>query len=150
MASRDQSDVATHYANIYEFKTLLLVDDDRQLAETLQWILASENFLVDVAHSGGEAMAKISDNLYDAVVCDIMMPHMRGDDFYRQATEIRPEFKSRFIFMTGFGNDPEVRCFLAKSGVKCLSKPFPVKKLIDCVRELLPSATSSTASPLPA
>src|ERR1700683_3330299 len=95
MASRDQSDVATHYANIYEFKTLLLVDDDRQLAETLQWILAGENFLVDVGHNGGEAMVKISDNLYDTVVCDIMMPQMRGDDFYRQATEIRPEFKNR-------------------------------------------------------
>jgi DNA-binding response OmpR family regulator len=146
MASRDQSDVAKHYANIYEFKTLLLVDDDRQLAETLQWILAGENFLVDVAHNGDEAVAKIADTFYDAVVCDIMMPHMRGDDFYRQAVEIRPEFKSRFIFMTGFGNDPEVRCFLAKSGVKCLSKPFPVKKLIDCVRDLL----APTESPLPA
>jgi DNA-binding response OmpR family regulator len=147
MATRDQSDVAKPYANIYEFKTLLLVDDDLQLAETLQWILAGENFLVDVAHNGDEAMAKVSDSHYDAVVCDIMMPHMRGDDFYRQATEIRPEFKSRFIFISGFGNDPEVRCFLAKSGVKCLSKPFPVKKLIDCVRELLASPTSSSASP---
>jgi CheY-like chemotaxis protein len=88
-------------------------------------------------------MAKISANHYDAVVCDIMMPEMKGDDFSRQATAIRPEFKSRFIFMTGFGNDPEVRCFLAKSGVKCLSKPFPVKKLIECVRELLAAPTPS-------
>ena len=137
MASGNQSEVAQPYANIYEFKTLLLVDDDRQLAETLQWILASENFLVEVAHNGNEAMAKISANHYDAVVCDIMMPQMRGDDFYRQVTDMRPEFKNRFIFITGFGNDPEVRCFLAKSGVKCLSKPFPVKKLIDYVKELL-------------
>jgi len=40
-------------------------------------------------------------------------------------------------------NDPEVRCFLAKSGVKCLGKPFPVKKLIECVRELLAAPTTS-------
>jgi CheY-like chemotaxis protein len=92
---------------------------------------------VDVAHDGDEAMVKVSTNRYDTIVCDIMMPHMRGDDFYRRATEIQPEFKSHFIFMTGFGSDPEVRCFLAKSGLKCLSKPFPVKKLIDCVKELL-------------
>jgi DNA-binding response OmpR family regulator len=149
MTSRDQSDLAKPYANIYEFKTLLLVDDDRQLAETLQWILAGENFLVDVAHNGDEAMVKVSTNHYDAIVCDIMMPHMRGDDFYRQATEIRPEFKSHFIFMTGFGSDPEVRCFLAKSGVKCLSKPFPVKKLIDCVKELLAAPIPSSASLFP-
>lgn len=139
--SVDQSASTKHCANIYEFKSLLLVDDDRQLAETLQWILASENFLVDVVHDGREAMAKISATFYDAIVCDIMMPHMKGDDFYRQATEIRPEFKSCFIFMTGFGNDPEIRCFLAKSGVKCLGKPFPVKKLIDCVKELLAASS---------
>jgi DNA-binding response OmpR family regulator len=146
MTSTDQSDLAKPYANIYEFKTLLLVDDDRQLAETLQYILASENFLVEVANNGNEAMAKISANHYDAVVCDIMMPQMRGDDFYRQATELRPEFKNRFIFMTGFGNDPEVRCFLAKSGVKCLGKPFPVKKLIECVKELLAAELTSQHS----
>ena len=93
-------------------------------------------------------MAKISTTFYDAIVCDIMMPQMKGDDFYRQATEIRPEYKSRFIFMTGFGNDPEIRCFLAKSGVKCLGKPFPVKKLIDCVKELLAASTHSSVSPL--
>jgi DNA-binding response OmpR family regulator len=144
MPSTEQAALAKPYANIYEFKSLLLVDDDRQLAETLQWILASENFLVDVVHDGSEAMAKISTTFYDAIVCDIMMPQMKGDDFYRQAAEIRPEYKNRFIFMTGFGNDPEIRCFLAKSGVKCLGKPFPVKKLIDCVKELL--AASSFAN----
>src|SRR5580700_2442134 len=137
MASRDQSEVAKPYANIYEFKTLLLVDDDHQLAETLQWILADENFLVDVAHDGDEAMLKVTASRYDAIVCDILMPQMRGDDFYSQAIAMRPELRSRFAFITGFGNDPKVRAFLNESGVTCLIKPFPVKKLIDCVRGLL-------------
>src|ERR1017187_9935719 len=91
MPSTYQSELTKPYANIYELKTLLLVDDDRQLAETLQWILASENFLVEVAHNGNEAMAKISTNHYDAVVCDIMMPQMKGDDFFRQATSSSAE-----------------------------------------------------------
>ena len=126
-----------HYSNVYEFKTILLVDDDRQLAESLQWILADENFLVDVAHDGNEAMLKVTTSRYDAVVCDIMMPQMRGDDFYCQATEIRPELRSRFVFITGFGNDPKLRAFLNTTGVKCLIKPFPMKKLIDCVKGLV-------------
>ena len=133
----DDPNLVRHYANVYEFKTLLLVDDDQQLAETLQWILTDENFLVDVAHDGDEAMLKVTANRYDAVVCDIMMPHMRGDDFYCQATEMRPELRSRFVFITGFGNDPKIRAFLNRSGVKCLIKPFPVKKLIDCVKGLV-------------
>ena len=133
----DEPNLVRPYSNVYEFKTILLVDDDHQLAETLQWILADENFLVDVAHDGDEAMLKVTANRYDAVVCDILMPHVRGDDFYYQATEMRPELRSRFVFITGFGNDPKVRAFLNKSGVKSLIKPFPMKKLIDCVRGLV-------------
>jgi DNA-binding response OmpR family regulator len=138
----DEPNLVRPYSNVYEFKTLLLVDDDHQLAETLQWILAEENFLVDVAHDGDEAMLKVTANRYDAVVCDILMPHMRGDDFYYQATELRPELRSRFVLITGFGNDPKVRAFLNKSGLKCLIKPFPVKKLIDCVRGLVNAPAS--------
>jgi PleD family two-component response regulator len=74
----DEPNVVRQYANVFEFKTILLVDDDQQLAESLQWILADESFVVDVAHDGDEAMLKVSANRYDAVVCDIMMPHMRG------------------------------------------------------------------------
>ena len=139
----EEPNLVRPYSNVYEFKTLLLVDDDHQLAESLQWILADENFLVDVAHDGDEAMLKVTANRYDAVVCDILMPHMRGNDFYSQAIAMRPELRSRFAFITGFGNDPKVRAFLNESGVKCLIKPFPVKKLIDCVRGLLAAPTLS-------
>ncbi len=131
-----QPNLSRPYSRIHEFKAILLVDDDRQLAEALQWILADENFLVDVAHDGGEAMLKISALRYDAVVCDIMMPQMRGDEFYSIAVELSPELKRRFVFITSFENDPKVRDFLNKSGEKCLIKPFPAPQLIDCVRRL--------------
>ena len=133
----DNPNLVRDYLKAYGFGTILLVDDDHQLAESLKCILADENFLVDVAHDGDEAMVMVAANRYAAVVCDIMMPHVRGDDFYRQATELRPELKSRFVFITGFGNDPKVRTFLNESGVKCLIKPFPVKRLVDCVKGLV-------------
>ena len=138
----DEPNVVRNYSNVYEFKTLLLLDDDQQLAGSLQWILADESFVVDVAHDGDQALLKVTATRYDAVVCDIMMPNMRGDDFYCQAVGKRPELRGRFIFMTGFGNDPKVRAFLNKSGVKCLIKPFPVKKLIDCVKEMVDAHAS--------
>ncbi len=46
--------------NKMELKSILLVDDDKQIASALQWILADENFLVDVAHDGEEAMQKFT------------------------------------------------------------------------------------------
>jgi len=137
MESMEKPNLVRDYLKACGFGTILLVDDDHQLAESLKCILADENFLVDVAHDGDEAMVMVAANRYAAVVCDIMMPHVRGDDFFRQATELRPELAGRFVFITGFGNDPKVRSFLNESGVKCLVKPFPVKKLVDCVKGLV-------------
>jgi len=65
-----------------ELKAVLVVDDDRQLASALQWILADENFLVDIAFDGEEAMLKVKAHEYDAVICDLKMPKLRGDEFY--------------------------------------------------------------------
>jgi len=46
------------HANSLQLKAILVVDDDQQLASALQWILADENFLVDVAFDGDEALLK--------------------------------------------------------------------------------------------
>jgi len=120
-----------------EMKSLLLVDDDKQLASALQWILADEDFLVDVVFDGEEAILKIKANEYDAVVCDLMMPRLRGDEFYFKAREIRPTLPGRFIFITGYAADPRIKEFLSRNKVNYLVKPFPVQELIDRVKALI-------------
>jgi DNA-binding response OmpR family regulator len=137
MTSNSPSDHPETAANAFEFKTILLVDDDRQLAVSLQWILADQNFLVEVAYDGDEALEKITANDYDAVVCDVMMPHLRGDELYLKAAQVRPALSDRFIFMTGYSADPQINLFLTKVGAKYIFKPFPVQNLIDCVKQLL-------------
>jgi two-component system NtrC family sensor kinase len=130
-------DRAERPSNSYEFKAVLLVDDDKQLAATLQWILADENFLVDVAHDGEEALLKCQANQYDVVVCDVMMPKLCGDEFFLKATDRRPDLAERFIFITGHAADPKTNVFLTQTGCKYLIKPFPVQSLIDSVRQIL-------------
>jgi len=120
-----------------ELKAILVVDDDQQLASALQWILADENFLVDVAFDGEEALLKVKAHVYDAIICDLKMPRLHGDEFYLQAKELRPGLADRFIFITGFATDPKIALFLLKHNVKYLIKPFPVPGLIQCVKELL-------------
>ena len=121
----------------FDLKAMLVVDDDQQLASALQWILADENFLVDVAFDGEEALLKVQAHEYDAVICDLKMPQLRGDEFYLQARELRPRLADRFIFITGYATDPAVRNFLIEQEVKFLVKPFPIPGLISCLRELL-------------
>lgn len=123
--------------NTLELKAILVVDDDRQLASALQWILADENFFVDIAFDGEEALLKVKAHEYDALICDMKMPRMRGDEFYLKAAEMRPSVAERFIFITGFATDPNVTFFLNRHEVKYLVKPFPIQGLINCVKELL-------------
>src|SRR6202030_4236455 len=94
--------------NTLELKAILVVDDDRQLASALQWILADENFLVDSAFDGEDAMLKVKAHEYDAVICDLKMPRLRGDEFYLKAKQLRPMLSDRFIFITGFAADPNI------------------------------------------
>jgi DNA-binding response OmpR family regulator len=118
-------------------KAVLVVDDDQQLASALQWILADENFLVDIAFDGDEAARKVKVHDYDAVICDVKMPHLEGDKFYLRARQHRPTLADRFIFITGYATDPEIRQFFVENEVKFLVKPFAIAGLIRCVKELL-------------
>ena len=136
MKFQPQADVQPHI-NTLQLRAVLVVDDDQQLASALQWILADENYLVDIAFDGEEAMLKVKAHEYDAVICDLKMPKLRGDEFYLQAKEVRPTLSDRFIFITGFAADPAIAVFLTQHHLKYLVKPFPVQGLIKCVKQLL-------------
>ena len=126
--------------NRLELKSILLVDDDKQLASALQWILADENFLVDVAYDGEEAMQKFTAGEYDAVVCDLMMPRLRGDEFYLQARRDAPEHgEPVHLHHRLRGRPGDRRIPHGSTTSNYLVKPFPVEALIQRVKELLVS-----------
>lgn len=137
MAQESQNQSAAGSVHHLALKAVLVVDDDKQLASALQWILKDENYLVDVAFDGEEALLKVKVHEYDAVICDVMMPRLRGDEFYVQAKELRPNLENRFIFITGFAADSEIKEFLGARHLKHLVKPFPINELIVCVKDLL-------------
>lgn len=62
---------------------VLLVEDERRLAETLRRGLTAEGSLVDVAHDGAEGLWLATSNMYDVVVLDIMLPSINGYDICR-------------------------------------------------------------------
>src|SRR5438876_9517192 len=93
------------HANSLKLKAILVVDDDQQLASALQWILADENFLVDVAFDGKAALLKVKAHEYDAVICDLKMPRFRCDEVYLQPIEMCPSLADRFIVINGFAPD---------------------------------------------
>lgn len=60
-------------------KRLLVVDDDRNLAEAMSAVL-SEHYLVDIAGDGQEALERVERCSYDLILLDLMMPRLGGSE----------------------------------------------------------------------
>src|SRR6266404_5051033 len=131
MADETQNEVTDGSIHPLALKAVLVVDDDKQLTSALQWILRDENYLVDIAFDGEEALLKVKVHEYDVVICDLMMPRLRGDEFYLKAKELRPNLEKRFVFITGFAADSGMKDFLSEHRLKHLAKPFSIQELIN-------------------
>ena len=115
--------------NQHEIKSVLLVDDDAELAETLKIVLEAHNFVVAVQPNGAAALRELQAIDYDVILCDMLMPELAGDLFYLAVKKIKPELIDRFIFVTGNADDPKVESFLDSIDALVLFKPVLVVDL---------------------
>jgi CheY-like chemotaxis protein len=82
-------------------RTVLLVDDDPQVAETLTEMLAREGLTVRRAATGGEALGILATDSFDVIFLDVRLPDISGPDIYTRLAAERPELARRVIFVTG-------------------------------------------------
>lgn len=82
-------------------RTVLVVDDDERLREMLRMGLEAMGFTIHVACNGEEALSLLGEWHYDAVICDLEMPNMCGDELFRRCRHQHPETARRFIFLSG-------------------------------------------------
>ncbi|GEM_PF-354341 len=129
-----------------EIKRILLLDDDIELADTLKLLLESHNFVVTTVNNGVEGLREIMALDFDLIMCDMMMPHMPGDMFYLAVQRTKPELCKRFIFITGYPDEPKVVAFLTKIDKPIvLRKPVNNDELIRTISYVLKQAGSSTS-----
>lgn len=117
---------------------ILIVDDEPMLARGLARAL-SPFCDVMVAHSGKEAMTRVTDATteLDAVVCDVMMPGMNGIEFADALQECAPALRERTLFMTGGAVTPAAIEFLDRPDVQFVHKPIDGSELADAIARLL-------------
>ena len=63
-----------------EKKRILIVDDDAEIRELLEFDISSSGYFVDTASDGMEGLNKALNNTYDLILLDVMMPKMNGFD----------------------------------------------------------------------
>lgn len=103
-------------------KRILIVDDEDIVVRSCLRILSSDEYTVDVANNGLDALAKIAEQEYDMIILDIMMPKMNGMEVLKRVKESHPDID--VIMITGL-NEIDTAVKAMKLGAfDYLPKPF--------------------------
>jgi DNA-binding response OmpR family regulator len=117
-------------------KRILVVDDDRELVESVRTALLTRGYEVLVAWDGAEALVRIERDRPDLMLLDLVMPRRSGftvlDRMRRTSMRSTP-----IIMMTGT-DEPRHRDTATRHGVRAfLAKPFAIEQLLTEVETIL-------------
>jgi PAS domain S-box-containing protein len=119
---------------------MLVVDDEASVRVALQRYFASRGHEVETTASGKDALARLREGTFDAVIVDMRMPDLSGEQLYEELRLKDPGHAERVIFTTGQLVDEQVRTFLASTGRPYIPKPFE----FSAFDEVLPAARRRT------
>jgi len=114
-----------------EKASILIVDDDKDMTETLSDILVDLKYHVEMVNSGLEAIEKVKNHAFDTILLDIKMPGLNGLETFREIKKIRPE--AIVMLMTAQSVEQLVADALEEGAYGIMYKPIDTKKLVEFV-----------------
>lgn len=115
--------------------TILIIDDEEAIRNALRDILEMEDYEVEEAKDGIDALSKIKQNSYDAIICDIKMPKMDGMEVLERAQIICPDVP--IIMISGHGDIDTAVETVKKGAFDYISKPPDLNRLLITIRNAL-------------
>ncbi|WP_068985794.1 MULTISPECIES: response regulator YycF [Lysinibacillus] len=112
-------------------KTILVVDDEKPIADILQFNLIKEGYKVICAYDGDEALEKVEEEQPDLMLLDIMLPKRDGMEVCR---EIRKKYDFPIIMLTAKGSEIDKVLGLEMGADDYVTKPFSTRELIARVK----------------
>jgi DNA-binding response OmpR family regulator len=117
-------------------KRVLVVDDDRELLESMRMALSTRGYEVMIARDGAEALSRVEQDRPDLMLLDLVMPRRCGFTVLDRMQ--RSGIRSTKVIMIAGTDDPKHRDTAARWGVSVfLSKPFPMEQLLSEVDTIL-------------
>ncbi|HSE41121.1 MAG TPA: sigma-54 dependent transcriptional regulator [Acidobacteriota bacterium] len=107
--------------------SILVVDDEPIVRESLGTWFREDGFLVDLAQSGREALEKLTKNMWDIYLLDIKMPQMDGLELQRKIKEINPA--ATIIIMTAYASVETAVEAMKQGAYDYIVKPFDPENL---------------------
>jgi len=131
---------------------VLVIEDELTVARLVADVLEEEGHRVDVALSGAEALQLAEGAHYDLAICDMKMPGLDGEHFFRTLVREQNPLREKLLFVTGDSGSPHTRQFLEHNRLPFVVKPFHVEELSAAVSKLLArrSPASRAVAPMAA
>jgi CheY-like chemotaxis protein len=116
-------------------KTILIVDDEADVADVVRATLQDEGYRVVVASNGAEGLERLNNTHPDLLICDVMMPFMDGTAMCRQVRK-DPAYQHLPIIIASVMDQATINEKLS-SHDGFLRKPFRLAELVNMVDTLL-------------
>ena len=113
--------------------TVLIVDDEPEYLEIMAERLDGRGYAVDQAKNGMEALEKIEETSYDAIVLDFMMPGMDGLETLKRIRAKRPDLQ--VILLTGHATVQSGVEAIKLGALDFLEKPAEIEKLTEMIQK---------------
>jgi CheY-like chemotaxis protein len=126
-------------------KSILVVDDEKPIAELIARALRAAHYDVDVSLDGETALAMIERKGYDLIIADLRMPGIGGMELYEHFRRVDPSIARRMVFLTGDVLNEEALAFLREAGSLHLPKPCTLEELLTLVKAGLERGGSSAS-----
>jgi len=121
---------------------ILIVDDETSIRKTLREILEFEKFKVDESPDGLDALVKLKQSNYDAVICDIKMPKMDGMETLERIQILSPD--TPVIMISGHADIDGAVEAVRKGAFDFISKPPDLNRLLITVRNAMDKSSLIT------
>jgi DNA-binding NtrC family response regulator len=112
---------------------VLLVDDEEKFLEVLSQRLGTRGIDAETSTSGEEALVKIKNKNFDAIVLDVMMPGIGGIETLKRIRKEYPELQ--IIMLTGQGTVNKAVEAMKEGAIEFMEKPADINKLMDKISE---------------
>lgn len=118
-------------------KHILVVEDDRSLANVLEYNLSNEGFTVSCAMDGQDAVNQARSRTPDLVLLDVMIPVLDGIQVCRQLRNDTATMNTPIIMLTAKGEETDQVVGFSVGADDYVTKPFSVRVLLERVKALL-------------
>ena len=119
---------------------VLVIEDDRNLADVVARYLEREGFEVEVVHDGETGLRRALESLPDLVVLDLMLPRIHGIEVFRRLRRVAP---IPVVMLTARGSEEDRVTGLELGADDYVAKPFSPRELTARVRAVLRRATAA-------